>query len=186
MRLLFIFFCLLGMLVKGSAQSKPELSSFTDTFGIYSIKFPKTYFVSKQRPQTTMFVAPKDNDQDKFQERIVIEVASVDANVTIESIEKAIVEQLLANLKGSTATLKYTTKLDGIPTKKQIFSWTSSDGVMLTAAHYWLISKGTLIRITTLEETVVAMQKKLNSGKSFSEMKTPEEEIVESIVVLKK
>lgn len=57
---------------------------------------------------------------------------------------------------------------------------------MLTAAHYWLISKGTLIRITTLEETVVAMQKKLNSGKSFSEMKTPEEEIVESIVVLKK
>ena len=162
--------------VLGKAQAQKTTLQYTDTFNVYTLSYPSDFQIARPNTSITFFVGPLTSADDKYQEKIKIELNSIPENITVDSLAPVLLQKIKGSLKGGIAVgeINEPVELSGQKGRK-----VSVDGIMVgetelvTVAIKVFIVKKILVMILTVEPR---MDEVIAFGK-----KRPIQEIVESI-----
>ena len=86
-----IFFLLAASL---SAKGQNNLITFKDTTGFYSLSYPSTYEKKQGGPFEVMFVMPLTSAEDKYRDRLFIDLHQVPPDINLDTVAVKVMEQL--------------------------------------------------------------------------------------------
>ena len=178
----FVFLVVCLFLNGFKVRAQQELKMFTDTFKLYSISYPSQFELIKNSPAITTIVAPLDSKDDKFRERLIIEVSRAPENVPRDSLEKLIEKKLLGMFTNGKTTLTQSYKLGGADGRKLILNGTVPNQGDIIVKHYFAIQKSILFRVTSMEEFMYKMNLTLKPDVKLGDL-TPCEKIIESLSI---
>lgn len=142
---LFLFLVTAGF----SGMAQPQLVSFKDTTGFYSLRYPSTYQKVQGGPFEIMIVMPLTSTDDKYRDRLFIDLHQTPPELSLDTIAARVLIQLKAQFVPYSTmgeSIK-TTRFKGIEARElSILGKTVSGGEMVTYSCILLIRNNILFR----------------------------------------
>lgn len=110
------------------AQAKPDWKTYNDTFNIYSVSYPPGLELRKIDYQNIFFVTPLEGADDKFQERLKLELGAAPQGYTLDSIAGLIQQQMKVSMKGE---ILLDPKIEDVKMGGQTAKRISGSGIMI-------------------------------------------------------
>lgn len=165
----------------GRAQSGWKV--FNDTFKVYSVSYPPDFELRVIDYQNIFIVSPLDDKDDKFQERVKLELSAAPPGYSLDSIASLIMKQMKMSMKGQVLLDPKIedVKLGGQPAKKISGSGViQGDESLINIAVTVSLVKNAMLRVSSLEAFEYKL-KVLGFSGIREHTLTPLEKVVESL-----
>lgn len=172
-----------AVLMFNAARAQSDWKVFNDTFKVYSVSYPPNFELRVIDYQNIFIVTPLDAADDKFQERIKLELSSAPPGYTLDSIAGLIQKQMKMSMKGEMLidSKIEDVKLGGQPAKKISGSgiMKGDESLIIIAVTVSLV-KNAMLRVSTIEGFEYKL-KVLGFSGIREHTLTPLEKVVESL-----
>lgn len=150
----FLFLIVIMALFLSSVKSQSVWKKYTDSFNFYTISYPPNFELREINKAAVFIVTPLANAEDKFQERLKIELSGAPQGMSLDSIGLLIKNQLKTSMKGE---IVLDDKIEDVTLNGQTAKKISGSGIlrgeeqMVTIAVTVALVKGAMIRLSNME-----------------------------------
>lgn len=172
-----------AVLLFNGARAQTDWKVFNDTFKVYSVSYPPDFELRVIDYQNIFIVSPLDGKDDKFQERVKLELSAAPPGYSLDSIANLIQKQMKMSMKGQVLLDPKIedVKLGGQPAKKISGSGViQGDETLINIAVTVSLVKNAMLRVSSLEAFEYKL-KVLGFSGIREHALTPLEKVVESV-----